>query len=498
MLAFGEYLPDVGPLENPGLLDCQNILPASAGYTYFPGPSNISTNTLDARPQGGGSFPAQDNTATIYTFVGTIDKLYSFASHTFTDVSQMGGYATAVEDSWEFAAWGNTVIATNFGNTPQVVTLGSPPFADLGGSPPKAKHIATVDSFVVLGFIDDGTIYPYRVQWSGINNSTTWATSAVTQADFNDLFNEGGNIQKIIGGEFGLIFQERTITRMSYIGAPLIFQFDLVETARGALAANSVVKVGANVAFLAQDGFFVFNGQQSLPIGDGKVDQTFFNDVDIGNLYLMTVALYPTENIICWSYKSINAQTPAPDTILLYNYSPDSKVRWAYAKIDNYLMFNPISTGYTLDGLDAVSTNLDSLPVPPPNDISLDSPYWQGSLNILGVITPDLYLAACNGAPLNGTIETGEAWLQEPNRTWISLIRPHIDMIQNGTVTAQIAARNLESEQVSYGAVSTLNSAGYIPVRANARFMRAKFNITGTYNQAQGFDIISTTPVGRQ
>lgn len=498
MLMFGEYLPDIGPLENPGLLNCQNILPASAGYTYIPGPSNISTNTLDARPQGGASYHAQDGTVTIYTFVGTIDKLYSYGGHAFTDVSKMGGYSTATTDSWEFAQWGNMVIATNYSDPVQVITLGSPPFADLAGSPPKAKHIAVVDNFVVLGYINNGTVLPYRVQWSGIGNSTTWTVSATTQADFNDLFNDGGVIQKVVGGEFGLIFQERCITRMSYIGAPLIFQFDLVESARGALAANSVVKIGANVAFLAQDGFFVFDGQQSIPIGDGKVDQTFFNDVDISTLYLMNVSTYPTENIICWSYKSLTAQTPACDTILLYNYSPDSKVRWAYAKIDNYLMFNPISTAYTLDGLDAVSTNIDSLPVPPPNDISLDSPYWQGSINLLGIITANYHLAVLNAAPLAGIIETGEAWLQEPQRTWISLIRPHIDMNTTGTVTAQIAGRNLESEAISYGPVCSINSAGYIPVRANARFVRAKFNITGAYNQAQGFDVLSTTPVGRQ
>ena len=152
---------------------------------------------------------------------------------------------------------------------------------------------------------------------------------------------------------------------MSYIGSPLIFQFDEVESERGALAANSVIKVGNNVAYLGQDGFYVFDGNSSIPIGDGKIDETFFNDVDIENLTRMSAAFYPNDNIICWSYVSISATGQIPDTILFYNYAPNSKQRWAYAKINNYLLVNPISTAYTLDSLDTVSTNLDALPEAP-------------------------------------------------------------------------------------------------------------------------------------
>lgn len=499
MLEFGEYLPDIAPLENPGLVNCKNILPASSGYQPFPGPSQISSNTIDARPQGAYSARGQENTNTIYTFIGNATKLYSFSGSTFTDVSRGGGYTTGAEETWEFVSWGYDVIATNFDDEIQTITLGGGNFANLGGTPPQARHIAVVDNFLVVGNTWDAVdlFQPQRVRWAGIGTSTSWTVDATTQADFQDLKNDFGYIQKVVGGEFGLIFQERGITRMSYIGSPLVFQFDLVESNRGALAANSVVKVGDNVAYLAQDGFFVFDGQQSIPIGDGKVDETFFNDVDISNLDRMSVALYPNENIICWSYPSINATGAIPDTILLYNYSPGSTLRWAYAKIDHYILFNPISTGYTLDGLDAVSTNLDALPAPPPNDISLDSKYWQGSLNVLGIIDVDLGLSALNSVPLDATIETGEAWLREPNRTQISLIRPHIDR-STGTVTAQIAVRNLESEAISYGPVCSLNSAGFIPVRANGRFMRAQFNLTGSFFDAQGFDIITTTPVGRQ
>ena len=55
---------------------------------------------------------------------------------------------------------------------PQVFDLtSSSAFADLGGSPPQARYIAMVGRFVVLsGLLST----PYRIQWSGLNATTTW------------------------------------------------------------------------------------------------------------------------------------------------------------------------------------------------------------------------------------------------------------------------------------------------------------------------------------
>lgn len=501
MINFGEYLPDMPPLDNPGLLDARNVFPGSTGYRPVPAATPYSTNTLDTRPQG--AFSVTDNTpnAQIYTFVGTSDKLYQLDINSWTNVSKGGGYATTEEDDWEFVHWGNDVIATNFSDEIQSITFGDSNFADLSGDAPKAAHITTVKDFLVVGNTYDSSdgYQPQRVRWAGIGSSTSWNVSATTQADFQDLKNDGGAIQKIIGGEFGLIFQKSAITRMSYIGSPLIFQFDLLESQRGVLSPGSVIKVGNDVYYLGQDGFFVFgrdparptSTQRSFPIGDGKIDETFFNEVDFTYINRMSVALYPLENVIVWSYVSIQATGGMPDTLLFYNYSPNATTKWSYAKIDNFLVLNPIAHGYTLDGLDVVTTNLDELPY------SLDSHVWQGTTEVLGTIDSNLGLSLLNGDPLDATIQTGEAWLQSPSRTYISLIRPHIDQC-SGAITAQIGTRNLESESASYGAISTLNVAGEIPVRANARFMRAKFNITGNFNVAQGFDILKTTPVGRR
>lgn len=493
MIEFGEFLPDLPPLANPGLIQAQNVLPGEANYLPLPGPMPFSPSPFDGVPSGYISTRDNGIPAISYTFVGTPTSIFQNDGPDYTNVSRATAYATTSKNSWEFTQWGNDIIATNFDDLMQVITMGSPPFADLAGSPPRAKHVATVQNFLVVGNTNDPIDgnQPQRVRWAGIGTTTSWSVDPATQADFQDLRNNGGQIQKIVGGEYGLILQEKSIVKMYYVGAPLVFQFDLLEDNRGCIAPNSVVKVGNNIAYLADDGFYVFDGQQSIPISEGKIVDTFFRDLNRGYLNRISVALYPRQNIICWSYVSLFAQVEGmPDTILFYNYAPNSKTRWAFASINSYLLLNPISIAYTLDGLDAVSTNLDTGII-----FSLDDPIWMGELDSLGTIDQNLFINIMEGDALPAIISTGEAWLKQPNRTYISLIRPHIDSSE-GIVSVQIGSRNNESEDISYGATYSMNVAGNFPVRANSRFLSAKFRITGNFFGAQGFDILDSTQAG--
>jgi hypothetical protein len=63
------------------------------------------------------------------------------------------------------------------------------------------------------------------VQWSGLNAITTW-TSGTAYSDFQDL-PDGGNTRGVVGGEFGVIFQDSSVRRMTFTpGADIIFQIE--------------------------------------------------------------------------------------------------------------------------------------------------------------------------------------------------------------------------------------------------------------------------------
>ena len=133
-----------------------------------------------------------------------------------------------------------------------------------------------------------------------------------------------GNLQAIVGGEsFGIIFFEKAIYRMEYVGTPLIFTFNKIADNVGAFAPRSVCSFGSDIFFLAQDGFYKLSGGQKLtPIGNGRVDNFFFEDLS-SNLDGICSAIDPNNSIAVWSYRGSGATGTTNNKLLIYNYSVD-------------------------------------------------------------------------------------------------------------------------------------------------------------------------------
>ena len=131
-----------------------------------------------------------------------------------------------IRDFWAFTQFGANIIATNGADNIQKFEEGvDSAFSDLVTL--KAKYLAVIRDFVVSGYTtESSTVYNQRVKWSGLNDSSTWTPSQTTQSGFQDIVGTHGSVQAIVGGEsFGIVFMERAIFRMDYVGTPLIFQF---------------------------------------------------------------------------------------------------------------------------------------------------------------------------------------------------------------------------------------------------------------------------------
>ena len=214
MLPFGDYRPDLSAYQGAHSQLIQNVVPRGDGYGPF-ADFVAFTSALPAPCRG--FFYARKTDGTIVVFAGTATKLYQLSNTDFswTDVSKSGGTYTALpsSDHWQFAQFGNLVLAVEANSTPQVFDLtSSSAFADLGGSPPQARYIAVVGRFVVLsGLLST----PYRIQWSGLNAVTTWS-AGVNSSEYQDL-PDGGIVRGVAGGEYGVIFQETAMRRMVYV-----------------------------------------------------------------------------------------------------------------------------------------------------------------------------------------------------------------------------------------------------------------------------------------
>jgi hypothetical protein len=488
VIQVAEWLPDQ-PALNGGDVMAKNVIPWKASYRSFPSFSALSTTSLTARCQGAAF--ARDNAAVVYNYAGDATKLYRLNSLTYTDASRTvgGAYATAIDDYWEFLQWGESVIATNYTDAPQVISLGATNFIALSGSPPKSRHIAAVRDFVVMGNIDDGTRYPSRVRWSAINNSTDWTVSATTQSDYQDLVGDGGWVQKIIGGEYGIVFQERAIWRMSYVGSPVIFQFDKIELARGSYAPQAVIGWGNRVFYLADDGFYMITGgATSIPIGDGKVDRYFINDLSAAYAYRINATIDPVNKLVMWAYPGTGSTGGTPNKILIYNWTVN---KWSYAEVDTECFARFASTGYTLEGLDAISGSLDAL------GASLDSRTYTGGQQSLASFNTSHNIGTFSGAAMNATVDTKELQLFRGQRAGVQKVKALVDGA-SPTVQLAVGGRNSQSTAVSFDTAVTADSKGDCNTRNNSFFHRFRITTTGNFDFILGVEPLQAYARGKR
>lgn len=484
IIPFGDYAPDLPKLGNPGATTAKNVMPGKVGYIQINGLSAYSS-ALTAYCRG--AFSAVSSAGDVSSYAGDATRLYRLVGTTQTDSSKAGSYSCASDSYWEFAKWGDTCIATNFDDPIQAITLGGSTFADLDAGAPKARHLAVVRDFVMVGNTydaTDGTV-PNRVRWSALNDSTDWTVSPTTQADYQDLQGNGGWVQSIIGGERAVIFQERAIWLATYVGSPVVFNFDQIEDARGAFCPRGVIQVGGAIYYIADDGFYALSGGQSVPIGFGKVDRTFLADLNDDYLHRVTAAAVPSEKVVMWSYPGSGSSDGTPNKIIMYNWASQ---RWAFAEISHELLFRAMSVGTTLEGLDAISSDLDALAFP------LDSKVWMGGKLQLSAFDTDHKQAYFTGTALDATIETGEFQPEgmEGQRTEITQAIPIVD---GGTHSVQMGTRETQAGSISWGSDTPENSSGECPVRSNSRFHRVRVNITGGFTDATGVAVIAS-PVG--
>lgn len=311
---FGPWRPDLPEISNPGVLEATNIVIDAGSYEPQPGLIGVSSS-LTATVLG--AFSCLDAVGGVNWFAGTASDLWRMTKSSQPDWSLVGtGYTLTPDDRWEFAKYGERVFAASPTEDLQSITLSlQSSFASVSGAP-RSRHISVVKNFLVVA---STAVDPQRVQWAGLDAPDAWTPSAVTQADFQDILGDGGWNQGIVAGLAGsdaVIVQEHAVWRMMYVGTPLVFQFDLVEAARGSISPGSIVQSGGFVFYISDNGFFQFDGTSSAPIGRGKVDKFFLGRVDAASLRRVTAVADVQRPLVYWGFPTTSGTT----VILAYNW----------------------------------------------------------------------------------------------------------------------------------------------------------------------------------
>lgn len=468
-VTFGEWLPD-----QPGLTgtvkEALNVVPQAIGFGPLRAPVDYST----AAAENLTNIAAGRNPATGLTevFAGSETKLYKLDSGTLNlnDVSKSGGYSTPSEQKWRFTLFGDVLIAANGDEILQGWTLGtSTAWADLDAAAPTARYVTVVRDFVVTGYTSSTD--SQKVQWSAINNESEWTSTASNQADYQ-VIPDGGAVQGVTGGEFGIVLMEKSIYRMSYAGTPAIFQFDNIARNLGCFEPNSVVQYQGITYFLSDDGFYACDGTNVVGIGSEKVDRYFFADLDEAYSYKMSATVDPIRNLVVWAYPSSGSNGNV-DSLLIYNFETK---KWSHADVTVGFVSQSATPAYTLEALDAFGT-LDSL------TSSLDSRIWTGGKSQF-VGGSGAKIVTFSGSNLTGTINTGDIEIPGQSST-INMSRPLVD---GGSASLAYATRNRLADSVTFSAYSAADSEGRAAFRTTGRYHRLSIQPSGSWTTAIGID----------
>lgn len=437
------------------------------GTVYYVIAAGLTANAFEVSATSGG---AAINTSSAGSGTHSVTSIYS---------------ALSSDALWQFAQFGNLVFATQKNAALQVYDLSAGgAFGNALGSPPQASYVSVVGRFLVLsGLLSP----PYRIQWSGLNNvnaATSW--DGLTLGSDHQDFPDGGIVRGVAGGEFGIVFQDQAIRRMSYIpGSALIFQIERIAKDMGLFAPYSIISAGSLIFFHSAKGFYKIQpGGVPEQIGREKFDRTFFDDLDKNELRMFQGCADPRSTMVFWAYKSTAGTTGLYDKILGYDYALERAFPISMA--GEYLL-GMSQPGITLENLDSLSSSIDAL------GASLDS-YAVATQPLISQFNNAHKLGFFSGLNLEATLETSEQGTSG-NRIFVSGFRPITDA---GTFYGSASYRETQQATATAGTEVLINSrTGRCDMRRSTRYSRFKGRIPAgtTWTYAAGVEP-DVTPEG--
>lgn len=298
-LLFGLWEPDSNEiLGNGRASQAINVVPVKGGYKAINGWNRATRDggvaySSSAFPGSAsnviGAYSARDQNGNALDFISTTTDIFSisFTSGVITDTASA---PTALGSFREFTQLGNEVYTVG-GLVSQVMYLdvsGSLGWDEIDQSF-VGKTITTLRDFIVIGNTREDVTqrYPNRVRWSAFGNGHNWLESAATQADYQNMRAEFGQVQRILGGNDAFVVCDNGVAIMQYVGGAVIMSFDYIHKGIGTNHPASCVRVGSYLYMYACQGFVRLGMQEGdvTWIGAGRVDREFRYLIELNSPY---------------------------------------------------------------------------------------------------------------------------------------------------------------------------------------------------------------------
>jgi hypothetical protein len=215
---------------------------------------------------------------------------------------------------------------------------------------------------------DPGNLDPLTIRFSDQESFTDWAATSTNTAGELRIGTGSEIIAAVQTKQQVIVFTDRSVSSMQFIGAPFTFGLSEVSTNTSIAGQNAAVAFGDAVYWMGDEVFYVYDGNVKLiPC---PIEEYIFDSMNLSQRSKITSGLNSKFNEVWWFYPSTESETN--DSYVVFNYAENS---WYYGNLtrtawyDNALSNLPIAAstdGYLYfheDGLDDGSTN-------PPSPIS--------------------------------------------------------------------------------------------------------------------------------
>ena len=268
------FAPDDEPTK-PGILtDCLNVIPTTNGVKVAPG---WNKQTLQAMPEEiTAVMHSTDTAANPLYVVGTQYTLNVYPAYT-----SLTPVTTTVTNSqgWSLAMFGNAMLASGYATKIQAAAAASGWVFSEVADAPKAAIIVASANFVLAFDTSDSTYGVQGDRWwcSAINDHASWTPSLSTQATTGRIVQDGGRFTAALPlGQNVVAYKDRAMFVGSYVGSPVVWQWDRVPGYAGAAGPGCVCDIGGAHFIVGPTGFWIFDGVRPTPVGIDAVAQSFF------------------------------------------------------------------------------------------------------------------------------------------------------------------------------------------------------------------------------
>ncbi len=174
---------------------------------------------------------------------------------------------------------------------------------------------------------DPGVLDPLTIRFSAQESFTDWQVRDDNTAGELRIGTGSRIIAAVQTKQQVVVFTDRSVSAMQFIGAPFTFGLSEVSTNTSITSQNAAVAVGDAVYWMGDNVFYQYDGNVSLL--KCPVEEYIFANINTAQISKVVAASNSKFNEVWWFYPSKNSLNN--DSYVIYNYSEKA---WYYGTLD--------------------------------------------------------------------------------------------------------------------------------------------------------------------